>query len=370
MSREADVSKLILPAQASFHVFSEKLVNDLHIIVLGVIVLCLVSLFLVTIGLHGRGQSYVTTAALMYLPLLIWVVPAYVILVPARYLDSRSGLCLCLTTVLILEFHVDSRFLNSSAQEFIGNFVTFRFLNSNRGLRGQRPIKDALQADLTALQETRVSGNPKDPEYADFMQVHGIREFVLLSRMPILDATLIQASRSKVITAVRYQVAHGLGRFVVCNVRVPRLRDTLRSYKRSVFIWGILELPGSPKECRIAHYQPFWEEQVIMAQDIVDYMAKEKEPVVVVGCFNTPFFGPIYRAFANQFQDDHLKAGEGTGFTFPGNTHNPMALFPPWLRVDMIFAPQHWKLLSCETFETLSQHRSVFAEFEWARLEP
>ena len=117
------------------------------------------------------------------------------------------------------------------------------------------------------------------------------------------------------------------------------------------------------------HYQAFWDEQIAMARDVADKIAKERDPVVVVGDFNTPAFGPIYRIFANQFQDAHLQAGVGTGFTFPGNTHNPLSLFRPWLRLDMIFAPQDWKLWYCETIETQSQHRPVFAEFEWAGSE-
>lgn len=135
-------------------------------------------------------------------------------------------------------------------------------------------------------------------------------------------------------------------------------------------MWGILGFPGSPWESKKAHYQAFWDEQIAIAREISDHIAQEKDPVIVVGDFNTPAFGPIYRIFASQFQDAHLKAGEGTGFTFPGNTRNPLAFFRPWLRLDMIFAPQHWKLWRCETIETQSQHRPVFAEFEWTGLEP
>ncbi|MEZ5384355.1 MAG: integrase core domain-containing protein [Prosthecobacter sp.] len=369
MSAEIEVSKFRLLAQVSSKAFSRRFVIHVKLMVRGVIVLYLLSLLLVTIGLHWWGQSNITSAALMYLPPWIWIAPTFVMMVPALILDWRPGLCLSLATVLFSAFHLDIRVLNKSAPDFNGNFETLKVLTWNRGqgnTASLKPIKDGLQPDFILLQETSDRGYPRDSEYAEFMHISGIGEFVLLSRWPILKARQLHSPGSREILAVRYVVAFGGRRCVIYNVYLPSPRETLESYKRGAFISGILGFPGSPWVAKKTHYQAFWDEQLAMARDVADHIAKDKDPVIVVGDFNTPAFGPIYRIFASQFQDAHLKAGEGTGFTFPGNTHNPLALFRPWLRLDMIFAPRHWKLWSCETIETQSRHRPVFAELEWA----
>lgn len=350
-----------------------KIVRYLRLAVRGLIILCLLCFVLLIAGFHGWGQSNITFAALMYLPPWIWVVPLFLLLVPALILDRKSAFALILAIVLFFAFHIDVRLFGPAAPEFTGSSATLKVLTWNRGQDNGvslRPIKDSLQPDFITLQETRGRGYAGSPDYAEFTQVSNVGEFVLLSRWPILDATPVRQPGSDSVSAIRYQVLFEGERLVIYNVHLPSPRAVLDSYKRGAFLWGIIGFPGSPWESKKLHYQAFWDQQLLIAQNIADNIAKEKDPVLVLGDFNTPAFGPIYRVFSSQFQDAHMKAGEGTGFTFPGNTHNPLALFRPWLRLDMIFAPRNWNLWSCKTIQARSQHCPVFAEFQWAGPKP
>jgi endonuclease/exonuclease/phosphatase (EEP) superfamily protein YafD len=373
VKKEEEAVDLRLPPHQNGTSIIQKVLHYVRLTSRVLIFLYLLSLVLLMVGFHGWGQTNIAVAALMYLPPWIWIAPSCLLLVPALFLDWRSGVWLFLAILLFFAFHIDIRLFGPPAPEFSGNSTTLKLLTWNRGQDNGvslRPIKDSLQPDFITLQETRGRGYLGNPEYAEFTQVSNLGEFVLLSRWPILDVTPIRLLTSDAVSAVRYEVMFEGGRFVIYNVHLPSPRDALQSYKRGAFMWGILGFPGSPWEAKKKHYQMFWDEQLLIAQNIAANVAKEKHPVVVLGDFNTPAFGPIYRVFANQFQDAHLQAGDGAGFTFPGNTNNPVALVQPWLRLDMIFAPQHWKLWGSRTLDTRSQHRPVFAEFEWAGAKP
>ncbi|WP_395752827.1 endonuclease/exonuclease/phosphatase family protein [Prosthecobacter sp.] len=371
--QEIEPVELKLPAPQIPTGLLHKVLHYLRLAVRGLIILCLVFFVLLIAGFHAWGQSNITFAALMYLPPWIWVVPLFLLLVPALILDRKSAFGLALAIVLFFAFHIDIRLFGPAAPEFNGSSTTLKVITWNRGQDNGvslRPIKDSLQPDFITLQETRGRGYAGSPDYAEFTQVSNIGEFVLLSRWPILDASPVLLPGSNAVSAVRYQVLFEGGPLIIYNVHLPSPRSVLDSYKRGAFLWGIIGFPGSPWESKKKHYQAFWDQQILIAQNIADNVAKEKDPVLVLGDFNTPAFGPIYRVFSSQFQDAHLKAGDGTGYTFPGNTHNPLALFRPWLRLDMIFASQSLNLWGCRTMETQSQHRPVFAEFQWSGPKP
>ena len=52
------------------------------------------------------------------------------------------------------------------------------------------------------------------------------------------------------------------------------------------------------------------------------------------------------------------------GYTFPGDTRNPLALLQPWLRLDQMFASRHWEIRRCEVMDAKAQHLPVISEFQ------
>ena len=63
-----------------------------------------------------------------------------------------------------------------------------------------------------------------------------------------------------------------------------------------------------------------------LATQIAEAATSEDLPVILAGDFNAPAQGKVARLFASKFQDAHLNAGGGFGFTFPGVTRNPLSL--------------------------------------------
>ena len=74
-----------------------------------------------------------------------------------------------------------------------------------------------------------------------------------------------------------------------------------------------------------------------LARGLLEVLKNEKRPVIVVGDFNTPDHGGIYKMLAAEFTDAFATVGQGYGETFPGDVHTPVAGFRPWLRLDYQF---------------------------------
>lgn len=104
---------------------------------------------------------------------------------------------------------------------------------------------------------------------------------------------------------------------------------------------------------------PIWTSLSLQKQ-----LLAESDPVLLAGDFNTPPMGPIHSQLTKGLQDSHIAAGSGFGFTFPGDTHNPLSLFQPWLRLDRIHFSKHWQALHCSTFDMPAQHLPVIAELQ------
>ena len=97
-----------------------------------------------------------------------------------------------------------------------------------------------------------------------------------------------------------------------------------------------------------------------MAEHFLHIALDERRPVLVAGDFNLPDRGFLYRMFRRNMVDAHKARGRGYGYTFPGDTKNPLTLFRPWLRLDYVFAGFEWKILRCRTEPSRrSQHRAV-----------
>jgi endonuclease/exonuclease/phosphatase (EEP) superfamily protein YafD len=113
------------------------------------------------------------------------------------------------------------------------------------------------------------------------------------------------------------------------------------------------------------NYREYVQDRMRLAQELAKVLADEKLPMIVGGDFNTPDHGYIYHLFAGEMSDAFAHAGRGWGLSFPGTTHNPIALFGPWLRIDYLFAGHGWHATECRPEPgQKSQHKAVFARFE------
>jgi vancomycin resistance protein VanJ len=329
---------------------------------------------LLLLGFHQWGQSNLTTAALMYVPQWILIVPAVLLLLPVLIFDWKSLPFLLAACTFFVHSHLGFRFNPpESDTKGIQGLSTVRVMTWNRG-QGKgaslQVIKKDLHPDFVLLQDSmgKTTYYKTTPEYSEFSAVSGAGEFVMLSRWPILSTELLGIDRAENSAfspgrAARFVVLAAGARFAIYSIHLQTPRGALESYKRGAFLYGLIGLPGTPWEEKKKSYQSFWDRQMRVSREIADRIRAETIPVIVCGDFNTPTFGPIYDDFANTLQEAHLVAGSGCGYTFPGDTANPLALFQPWLRLDQLFASRHWEIRRCQAIDVKAQHLPVVAEF-------
>lgn len=245
-----------------------------------------------------------------------------------------------------------------------GRRLTVMTFNRGQHAGSLRPFKAAHQPDLLAMQEAagRSRAYLQAEGYTDLGHGEDIGEFMLLSRYPIKDKGLVEipGPGGKARVAAWFVVDFEGEEIVIYNVHLPTPRDQLLAFRRGAFLHGLR--PSTPAA---RSYQAFWDRQIELARGLLDHVSAESRPVIVVGDFNTPDKGYIYRLIRSRLRDSHEEAGSGFGWTFPGTTRNPLTLYGPWLRIDHQFADSGWEVLdSTAEAGRESQHLAVAATYE------
>jgi len=131
------------------------------------------------------------------------------------------------------------------------------------------------------------------------------------------------------------------------------------------FLYG-LPVPLEFWRRRRGEESVFWRQQIGLAEELLERVKGETLPYVVVGDFNAPHLGYVYGLLADSMMDAHEAGGSGLGFTFPGETRNPLSFGQPWLRLDHVFVGSTWAVEASWTEgERRSQHRAVAAALKF-----
>lgn len=327
--------------------------------------------------LHWLGEGNLCTAFMLFLPPGIWLLPGVMIWFFTLLFRWRAALVLGSVAVLIFVLQFGWR---PGAEPFPSprekrSSDTLVILTNNRGQGGGhslRPFKNYIQPDVMVFQESSTSAATylKDPGYGEFAYGETLKEFTLISRFPVRPGRLLQWSGGRELGssftyAARFEVDWNGRPIAVYVVHLRSPREVLLGIRWGGFLRGI-PLPFKRWQDRAAQEMIFWQNQMDMAADLERQVSAESLPCVVAGDFNAPHVGAIHRRLISRLQDAHEVAGHGFGFTFPGETHNPLSLGGPWLRIDQILLSSHWTVEACWT-EGLrkSQHRAVAALLKW-----
>lgn len=323
--------------------------------------------------LRWVGESNPTTVFALYLPPSIWVLPGLFLWAPLLILRFRAALLLAALAVTLVILGLGYRFdaVRDLPEPKARPSHSLMVLTNNRGQNGGhslRPYKNRIQPDLMLFQESSAPAASylRDPGYAEFTHGQTVGEFTLISRFPIIKAEAI--TRTSSVRSYRYGARFELdwnGKHIaVYNVHFPSPRGTLLAMRSGAFLYG-LPIPSARWSARRQQGALFWNEHQDHARDLLERLQAETLPSVIAGDFNAPHLGSIHRSLAQQLTDTHQAAGSGFGFTFPGQTHNPLALGQPWLRLDYIFCSHAWSVQGSWTeSDRPSQHRSVAALIE------
>lgn len=302
--------------------------------------------------IHGStiviGQRSEWVAPWVYAPPQLWI-GLHAILFVMACVMSRWLVLLC---ALGLWGAVHPLLHEGSPKPVTHDASELRVVTCNWGqIGGHRlePFIEHVGADIVALQES-YGARAATPSPAMKMHQRRVGEFILLSRYPITRTELLFLKGNGKLwpRAVRFEVQWPTHPLVVYSVHLPSPRHELKDYRRSL-------TPGQTA-------QQFWQAQEGLLQDVMQRMEAETLPVVVLGDWNVPPIGPLYRRLTERFLDAHQEAGSGPGFTFPGDVRNPLSMGGRWLRLDYVLANGAWEILHCETEgPSGSQHSAVGA---------
>ncbi len=335
-----------------------------------------VAVGLLALCLRFLGESNLCTAFLLFLPPAIWLLPGVVIWPVTLLLRWRAALVLGAAAVLIVG--LSSGWRSGAAPIPVSkdqrDSDVLVILTNNRGQGGGhslRPFKNLIQPDLMVFQESsaRASSYLSDPGYEEFSHGDSVGEFTLLSRFPVTPGRLLtwvgRPSGDAFSYAARFEVDWNGRQIAIYVVHLRSPREALLALRWGAFLRGI-PLPVKNWQERADLETAFWLDQMAMAEDLESQISADPLPCIIAGDFNAPHLGAIHRRLTRQLQDAHAEAGSGWGFTFPGETRNPLAFGGPWLRIDHVLVDSQWSPEVCWTEESRkSQHRAVAASIRW-----
>lgn len=318
------------------------------------------------LALSWVGEKNITSAFLLYVPPLAWLLPFFVLLPLALIFHRPSFLAQIATVALLLWGWLGYGLVHkpTDGSPHLDDELTIMTYNRGQHMnQSLQPFKNATNPDLIAFQEAsgRADGFLRSPDYSEFKHGVSLGELTLISRYPITESAALGTPESPLNgAAARFVIdwnGHPVSIFVV-HLRTPR--DVLSFYKRGAFLWGVLGVPGTPWAKKRREYQTFWDGQMADVEKILHAVRTDSNPCIVAGDFNAPSTGWIHRSITKELGDSHLASGSGFGFTLPGATRNPLSLGGPWMRIDYVFYDRHWSSLECVTEKDRpSQHRAV-----------
>lgn len=311
--------------------------------------------------LDGYGEKHWFVAMLLYVPVGVWLIPSMILLPLSLVFCFRYSLLLLLFMVGYFYFFSGYQFQGEDLKQ--GEGPDFTLISNNVGNSARTTIDDFAEKhspDLMVFQEARPHRYYREKYPNLNVRSHG--EFVVVTRFTIAEAEYLDSPTwGAVPIAARYVVDLDDGqKIVVYNTHMPTRRFIMNGIKGRGLISAIFGgAKGYGNQVRTQN-RDFFSGQIEMTLKLIEQVEKEVYPVVLVGDLNVPARGYLYGLLKAKLSDTFVEGGRGFGYTFPGETKNPVSFFQPWLRIDHAFTSEKISTNVAEVEKGRpSQHRAL-----------
>ncbi len=295
------------------------------------------------------------TTLVTYAPQQFFLIPSLLLL--AWSLVARSGRTIATNVVVFLFVALTLVGFNIPLGRGGGSGPRIRVMtyNVHHGSYGAAAIARAVRAlrpDVVCLQETIPYEKQPDP-------VAGLRrllpdwhcvtygQLAMFSRYPISHREAHQAPVDYWRVILEATVATPGRRLTIVNLhmRTAAHAESVMDHRGS--------LPAYLRNTAVA--------RSMQMTRLLDVTRDMKGPLIVVGDFNTPPRGRLYRRMRGEFTDSFAASGWGCGYTFRANM--------PVMRIDYIFARGGLHPVGCRApaVPAASDHRPVVADIAFGK---
>jgi endonuclease/exonuclease/phosphatase (EEP) superfamily protein YafD len=310
--------------------------------------------------LRWLGEAWWVTAALLYLPRVLFALPFPLL---------GAALALCRMKRLLLLQIASAGLVLFPLMGFVPPIPTLQThgqptlrvlsFNINSAVGGVDAVVEEIDRhapDVVLLQE--IGGGDEIPRLlrSRYSGVEVSGQFLIATRYP---------SSSKVEpTKIPYQGRERSARFLKEEMDTPIGRVVLYNIHPISPREGLYMLRSHGIRSALRGASAGWLEnddglRSLQVKTFSDAAAAETDPVIIGGDFNLPGLSAIFRQYLSQYQDGFDGAGGGFGYTFPTNK------WWPWMRIDRILADRRLRFTSFQVGSSLvSDHHCVVADLQ------
>jgi endonuclease/exonuclease/phosphatase (EEP) superfamily protein YafD len=218
-------------------------------------------------------------------------------------------------------------------------------------------------ADVICLQEAHGEEAPIYARQLPGYVVRGDGQFVVASKLPIVDVYLPRGishgGESRDGAFVRYRLAAPGGLVDVYNLHPVSPHGPFDRLRGAGLLRELVSGRLFVNRDAFGHVGSNATLRFLQVRALAAHAGVASYPVLLAGDTNLPGGSWILGRFLGAYQDGFVEVGRGFGYTFPARRS------PPWLRIDRVLADEHFRFVSLERLDVhVSTHFPIVGELE------
>jgi endonuclease/exonuclease/phosphatase (EEP) superfamily protein YafD len=302
----------------------------------------LIGVLLATALIKFVSEEWWVTAALVYLPRCVFIVPS-LLLVPMAATRSFRATAINLAGVAVVVWplmNLRFQFPNDRHLHAPQKDRSLRIVSCN--VQRFRPDFASVLGDISqmhpsviALQDADALSNLLERYLAGW---HAAREgeFVVASRFPVRFVDKCRPDVFGRTSVARFALDTPAGLVQIYNLHQMTPRRGLTALRPNSII----------TETGRGDLEAFVALRAAEARETRDFFERTRgdAPALIVGDFNMPSDSSLYREYWPGLANAFDEVGTGYGYTFPCQRQYQWPAGFPWLRIDHILVSEHWSL--------------------------